>query len=192
MTQDTHSPMIARLFKSLPWLALGLLVFLGALFLLKPDTAQRLVQRLANRGNNVVQAATGQPVLMGIQPVSATRVQELFPEVAQTPMVLVFSSQFCMDCKALKPKLRDMAAKTPWGEFVFLDIQQDREAHAAVFEAFQPAMVPLTVFIGSDGKIQQVLAGVQSEATLAAATEQLRPTEAASAAVKVATTDDHA
>ncbi|MBY0451007.1 MAG: hypothetical protein K2X01_10330 [Cyanobacteria bacterium] len=114
--------------------------------------------------------------LDGVQAVSAEQVHELFPEAKGKPVFLEFKSKFCLACKKMDPILArllpEYAAKGHLVEKVF-DISKDRAANQALFQAFQPKIVPTQVYIYPSGRIARVYTDFHSEAALREALNQI-------------------
>ena len=105
----------------------------------------------------------------GVQPVSVEQVHALFPEAKGKPVFLEFKSKFCLACKKMDPILArllpEYAEKGHLVEKVY-DISKDRATNQALFQAFQPKIVPTQVFIYSSGQIARVYTDFHSEAAL--------------------------
>ncbi len=102
-------------------------------------------------------------LFMGIQPVSPEQLYGLIPELKDKPALLTFHSQFCLDCKAMKPIIEASAAKYPTVIHKTFEIQEDLERYKAILQAFKPVTVPVFVFIDKHGKIVNVLYNQQPQ-----------------------------
>lgn len=103
---------------------------------------------------------------MGIQPVSAERLYELMPELKGKPTILTFHSQFCLDCKKMKPVIDASAKKFPAVFQKTIEIQEDHDRYKGVLQAFKPVTVPVFLFIDSHGKTINILYNTQPQALI--------------------------
>lgn len=105
---------------------------------------------------------------VGMAKVPPQKVAQLFPEAKQKPLLLMFHSKFCYDCKRMKPVIEKALPKHPGLVFKSYDILEDKKRFAPVFNAFKPVTVPILVFITPEGAIRQVLYNYQSPQTVEA------------------------
>ena len=108
------------------------------------------------------------PTLEGIPPLSAQQVSAALPETKTQPIVLMFKSRFCIDCKALLPILQQELSQ-PVGKGIPLktvDILADRAKSPTIFKTFRPTTVPTLVFIARGGQIQESFVGPRTAAQI--------------------------
>lgn len=131
------------------------------------------------RGADRPQTGPDNAMFMGLRQASAEEVRLAFAGTADTPLLINFSSRFCLDCKKMKPIVEEAVAGFPDVKYVTLDIMRDREKHAAVFNTLQPVSVPTFVFVNADGDIENVLYNTQPREAIRMALESISPTAGA-------------
>ncbi len=102
----------------------------------------------------------------GIKPVTSEDIKAIYPEMAGKPLLIEFRSKYCLDCKRMAPVLEGLFPHYPNMQTRVYDIKTDRKKNRAVFEAFQPSIVPILVFVRFDGTIQNILYGFHPKADL--------------------------
>ena len=108
-------------------------------------------------------------MFMGLRHATATEIRDTFPDARDKPLLVSFSSRYCLDCKKMDPIVKKEMAAFPGVTQVTFDIGQDRKTHPGVFNAFKPVSVPTLVFIRPDGTIANVLYNDQPPAAVRAA-----------------------
>lgn len=103
---------------------------------------------------------------MGIQKVSAAKVKELFPDSNGKPLLLMFHSKYCFDCKRMKPVIETLVPKHKGLVFKSYDVLEDKEKQARIFSAFKPVSVPILLFIKPNGETAQILYNYQKTAVV--------------------------
>ncbi len=100
----------------------------------------------------------------GIAPVSAKQVLAVLPSAQQQPIIVMFKSKFCQDCKILRPLLEQRLAKTDAAtiSLKFFDILVDRSKYPPVFQTFRPTTVPTVILIQQGGHIQESFVGLKT------------------------------
>lgn len=95
----------------------------------------------------------------GIPNIEAAELRRLFPESigAGKPLVLDFTSRYCLTCQALQPKLEEMIAKKPGLILHRIDITRPSREEKALIRTFNVVSVPYVAFISGDGQIRQVI-----------------------------------
>ncbi|MEB3244926.1 MAG: thioredoxin domain-containing protein [Vampirovibrionales bacterium] len=127
-------------------------------------TSAPATQQNASQNSKKAAAKT----LQGIKPAAPKSVLVALPQAKSNPVVLMFKTQFCSDCKHLKPKLEALQkAKHPKVTLVFVDINRDKTPQAQKLMAlFKPITVPTTVFIQPGGQLAASFVGDLAPAQL--------------------------
>ena len=95
--------------------------------------------------------------------------QTLFPDIRNQPLVLDFSSEWCIDCKRVKPVLKQLLTTYSSVQLREYEVPDDKADHPELFELFKPAVVPTLVFVKPDGTVVKTLNGMQNKEDLEAA-----------------------
>lgn len=130
------------------------------------------LEKAKNGGSDIPAAATDKNLYRGMQPVQPVKMKQLFPQVFAVakpkPMLLVFHSKFCLDCKKMMPTIQKLGPKHPGVVIQGYDVFEDKKNNALLFNAFKPVTVPTLVFINRQGEIKNVLYNFQSYKTIGA------------------------
>jgi thiol:disulfide interchange protein len=142
--------------------------FIDRTYLPAPDTAAKPATLGRNATSSLQPVATTVANSRAVQTqVDAATIKGLFPQLRQGPLVLSFHANYCHDCRALAPVLTQRLAKFPQVQQLRLEVSEDRQRLAAVFQTFRPVTVPVVLFIQPTGHIFAVLDNIEPRTTLA-------------------------
>lgn len=122
---------------------------------------------LGKEGNN------RQAMFMGIREPNSDELIELYPALSNKPLLVSFTSKYCLDCKKMKPIVADIISSRNDFEFKMYDIIEDAKAFPKEFRVFAPVSVPTLVFVNQDGSIETVLYNQQPKETIETTLNQL-------------------
>jgi len=120
---------------------------------------------LAANSEDPSPASENTTALAGIQPVSPEALIPLLGAYANKPVVIDFSSEFCLDCQRIAPLLNALSNQYPGVTVLALDVVKDRKSTqwAPLFNALAPNTTPTVVFIKTDRTISQSMVGYQAK-----------------------------
>jgi thiol:disulfide interchange protein len=95
-------------------------------------------------------------IYIGINRVTPEQLVQVLPEAKDKPVLIDFSSKYCLDCQKLEPVLHTMMPQYKNIVFKGFDVMRDRQAHGDILKLFKPTAVPVLVFIAPGGKIVNV------------------------------------
>lgn len=123
---------------------------------------------------------------VGLQKVSPETIHQVLPDSKGKAIFLEFKSKFCLACKKMDPILEKLLPQYPHVEARIFDMAKDRKANAALFEAFKPSVVPIQVYINSDGEIVNVFYDEHPKEALELALQCIDPTRDGTSCQKLA------
>ncbi|MEB3206951.1 MAG: thioredoxin family protein [Vampirovibrionales bacterium] len=111
----------------------------------------------------------------GIAPVSPKQVVSILPSAHDQPVIVMFKSKFCQDCKTLRPLLEQRLSKADAAgiSLILFDILVDRSKYPQVFQAFRPTTVPTVIYIRRGGHIQESFVGLKTPQQLERSLQKL-------------------
>jgi len=121
-------------------------------------------------------ASTHDDFFTGLRHASSREVHQALPEARGKATVLYFGSRLCHDCQRMSPVIRQMTSQFPHLYFKKIDVLDDQQRLPAVFRAFKPMVVPITVLITPQGEISNVLYDYQKPEVVTAALNHLQQT----------------
>jgi len=121
-------------------------------------------------------ASTHDDFFTGLRHASSREVHQALPEARGKATVLYFGSRLCHDCQRMRPVIRQMTSQFPHLYFKKIDVLDDQQRLPAVFRAFKPMVVPITVLITPQGEISNVLYDYQKPEVVTAALNHLQQT----------------
>ncbi len=96
-------------------------------------------------------------MFMGIQHASPQQIAQAFPGTPGKPLLVDFSSKYCLDCQRMKPVLESLLPKFQHIQFKHIDIMRDKATNPVPINLFKPTTVPVLVFISPNSKIVNVV-----------------------------------
>jgi cytochrome c-type biogenesis protein len=123
----------------------------------------------------------------GLRKVSPETIHQILPNSEGKAIFLEFKSKFCLACKKMDPILERILPEYSAVEPRIFDMMKDKESAKAVFQAFQPSVVPIQVFINTQGEIINVYYDEHNEADLRLALSCIDPKQDGSACKTIAT-----
>ena len=111
----------------------------------------------------------------GLQKLSPEEIHRLLPGTENKAIFLEFKSKFCYACKQMDPLLEELLPKYPYIEKRIFDMMKDKQAHAEVFKAFKPNVVPIQLYINTQGEIVNVFYDFHNKAELTASLDCINP-----------------
>ena len=110
---------------------------------------------------------------IGIRKPTPQEIAQGLPESKDKPTVIMFHSQYCLDCKKMSPLFDRLMPHYPGILYRVYDIMTDTKTAPGIFNAFKPQTVPVMIFITPQGTIENVFYNEQSEKTITAALDEL-------------------
>lgn len=92
------------------------------------------------------------------------------------PVVLVFKSKYCLDCKILEPRVIKVSQHHPKVAVLFMDLFAPEPAHKAAINLFRPVVTPTVIGLTAQPKQISRQADVLSEAQLETLFKQVEQT----------------
>lgn len=102
-------------------------------------------------------------LFMGVREPKSSELLAVYPELSEQPMLVSFTSKYCLDCKKMKPLVDEIVSSSEGFLYKTYDIMDDAEQYPQVFKTFQPVSVPTLIFITQDGQIEEVLYNLQTK-----------------------------
>ncbi|MBY0405478.1 MAG: hypothetical protein K2X66_16370, partial [Cyanobacteria bacterium] len=157
--------------------AIRLLPVFGALFSVGLAQSQTLsLNTLAKPG-----VISDKGFYSGINKVSPEALYQVLPDLKGKAVFLEFKSKFCLACKKMDPILEKLLPKYPQVEKRVYDIMKDKETHADIFKLFDPKVVPIQLYINTQGEVVNVFYDFHDEKQLTASLSCVDPTQDGSA-----------
>lgn len=113
----------------------------------------------------------------GVKRLSPSEIYTILPDVKGKAVFLEFRSKFCKACKQMDPHLKVLLPQYPHIEKRIYDIVRDKAKSPAVFDAFQPAVVPIQLYITTRGEVVNVFYDYHDKKELNAALGCINPGE---------------
>ncbi len=155
-SKDSDSPKKASAKKFWPTLVIILLLLVSVYMVKAEESATKPAEILEAKQSS---GANRGALFSGVSEVGVEKLHQLFPEAKGKPLLVEFKSKFCLDCKRMTPILNKLFPHYSQMETRIYDIKNDRAKNQAVFNAFNPSIVPIIVFIDGNGRIQNVFYG---------------------------------
>lgn len=112
-------------------------------------------------------------LFMGLRHATPSEIRSVLPEASGKPTLIDFSSRLCHDCQRMAPVVSKLVPQHPELYFKKFDVLEDQKKAPAVFRVFKPVSVPMLVFVGPKGDIQNVLYNYQKPEIVTSAIAQL-------------------
>lgn len=104
--------------------------------------------------------------LNSVNTVAANELIKWMPQLLDQPVVIAFKSKYCHDCQQMAPILQSLSEDHPGIDYLAIDVMRDKKEFGAVINAFEPSVVPVTLFIQRGGKVVATLTGLQDKDAL--------------------------
>lgn len=105
-------------------------------------------------------------LFMGVREPRKSELLKVYPSLSEKPMMVAFTSKYCLDCKHMKPVVEEIVNERDDFTYESYDIMADAKTYPHVFNVFKPVSVPTLIFIDKTGYIQNVLYNKQSKETI--------------------------
>lgn len=111
----------------------------------------------------------------GLREQSPEEIHQLLPGTKGKAVFVEFRSKFCYACKQMDPLLEELLPKYPLIEKRVFDMVKDKPKHPKVFEAFQPNVVPIQLYVNTQGEVVNVFYDFHDKDQLKASLDCINP-----------------